>query len=125
MSALEWRTRMPAAPVLGHDDGMVVVYLNGRAVVFPSEADARFFHASYADVLNLSDEVETLRAWIDEGALHRALAQVTALEAQTVKLEADKARLEAQLAEMAGRCAAATRRATVLTKILRQSRESL
>lgn len=125
MSALDWRKKMPEAPRLSHTDGMVAAQLGERVVVFPSEAAARFFYEAYADVPNLSAQVETLRALIDEGALNNALARTVQLEARVAQLERERTALQEQLAADAGRRATAVRRATLLAKALRRVRDNL
>lgn len=104
---------------------MVVIYLGERAVVFPSEAAARFFYEAYNAVPALSGEVASLRGWLDEGALHRATGRVTALEAQLAQLQAEKSALETALTAEVARRTEAVRRATVLAQALRKVRESL
>jgi hypothetical protein len=96
MSALEWRKMMPA-PRLVHDAGMVLVDLDGRSVVFPSEAAARFFYEAYTDVCTLTDEVASLRGWIDEEALHVAKGRVVELSAEVVRLKLQIADLQTRL----------------------------
>jgi hypothetical protein len=86
---------MKEAPRLAHDsDGLVMVQLGEHSVLFPSEADARFFFGAYTDVPNLVNENASLRAWINEGALHQALARVVELEAQAE--QAGRAQHESQ-----------------------------
>lgn len=124
MDALRWRSQM-SAPTLAHSDGMVVVVLDGRTIVFPSEAAARFFYEAYFAVPNLADEAASLRSMIDEGALHVATARIRELEAALAIALADKAKADALAAGEADRCAKAVRRATVLARAVRAVREKL
>jgi phage terminase Nu1 subunit (DNA packaging protein) len=114
----EWRDKMPIAPKLAHSDGMVVVMLGGRPVLFPSEADARFFHEAYNAVPALEAEVKTLRAEIDEGELHKARARALELEAERDQLRREVAELQERNRTEVERRTAATQRATVLRKAL-------
>ncbi len=125
MLALEWRNKMSVAPKLGHSDGMVVMYLGERAVVFPSEADARFFYESYSAVPKLAGEAATLRQQIDEGALHLARARVLEVESQNRDLNDEIAHLKALLSTEVARRTAAVRRATLLAKAIRRIRDAL
>lgn len=114
MSASEWQERMPEAPRLVHDNGLVLVTLGERAVLFPTEADARFFHAAYADVPKLTDACASLRQQIDEKALHAARARVAELETQVAALQAKQATLETQLRDAVADATKAKRRAKIL-----------
>jgi hypothetical protein len=122
VSALDWREKMRVAPRLHHSDGMVVAVLGERTIVFPSEADARFFVEAYIDIPNLVGEVASLRTWLDEGALHAAETRARRLEAENVALRARKAVLEGQLGDLAGRAAKSAQRARVLASALKQGK---
>ena len=125
MNALEWRLKMPVAPKLTHSDGITVVQLGERVVLFPDEASTRFFVEAYTAVPALEGEVATLRKEIDEGALHAANAQIAALEADKALALQEIVKLEQRLQDEVERRTAATARATVLTKLLRRVREQL
>ncbi len=120
MSALDWRNRMPIAPALRHDNGMVLAVIGERAIVFPSEADARFFVEAYTDVPNLASQADTLRAQIDEGALNAALARIRVLESENRILSVQQGELEAQLADLAKVAATAVQRARILATVLKR-----
>lgn len=124
MKALDWQKQIPA-PRLAHAEGMVVVDLDGRTIVFPSEAAAHFFHAAYAELPALAAEVETLRREIDEGALHTALARIAALEGEKAAFLKEIADLEARLTVEVERRTRAVQRATFLARTLRRVREML
>lgn len=115
MSALEWQRRMPAAPKLTHDSsGLVYVVIDGATVLFPTEADARFFHAAYTDVPNLVSENGVLRGWIAEEALLKAQAQAQALTEQVAALTSERDALQKALATEAEAAARARGRAKIL-----------
>lgn len=111
-----WRNKMPESPKLAHSDGAVVVVLGERSVVFPSEADARFFHEAYTLVPALENEVATLRTEIDEGRLHTALARAKQLQEENAKLLKENADLQERVGTEVQRRTEATRRATILAK---------
>ena len=115
MSAAAQRSQMKHAPKLTHDtDGLVLVQLGERVVVFPSEADARFFFEAYTDVPNLIAEGVVLRGWINEEALMKERNRNTALAAEVEQLKRERDELQAQAASLAEKEAAAARRAKVL-----------
>lgn len=114
MCALTWRGKF-GEPRLVHDtDGLVCIELDGRIVMFPSEAAARFFFEACADVPNLTAENAVLRQWMDEAALHAAAEQVKALTAENETLKVEQVRLKTQLGEIAENAAKAARRAKIL-----------
>lgn len=119
MSALDWHSKMTEAPRLRHAEGMVLVVLGERAVLFPSEAAARFFHEAYSDIPNLTVENATLRAWIDEGALMTARAEAAVLATENAALQARLTELEEALASLAKDEADAIRRAKLLAFVLK------
>lgn len=114
MSAIYWREKMAAAPQITHCDGMVVAQLGERVVLFPSEADARFFVEAYTDLPNIIGANETLQGWIDEGALQAARERVHALETLTDALLKEQQSLRVQLAKTAESAALANQRARLL-----------
>lgn len=114
MNALEWRKQMREAPRLLHENGLVLAVLGERSVVFPSEADTRFFVAAYTEVPKLVGEVAVLRQQIDEKALSAALARVRELETQLAALQQKQATLEAQIQNVVVDAAKAKRRAKIL-----------
>ncbi len=120
MSALEWHALIPVGPAIGHSNGMVIVTLDGRTVVFPSEAAARFFFEAYADVPNLAGQNAVLRQQIDEGALATAQAQVVALTAELEGARRTQDELEGQLATLAETAARAVQRARLLACALKR-----
>ena len=119
MSALEWRSRMKDVPRLAHADGLVLVQLGERCVIFPSEADARFFFEAYADVPNLASVNAVLRTQIDEKALGQALEREKALAAEVERLRFERAALQEQAAALAEKAATASRRARILALALK------
>lgn len=119
VSALHWHARMKHAPQLAHTVGLVCVQLDERVVMFPSEADARFFVAAYTDVPALAAQVATLRQQIDEGALNKALNRASELEAENAKLKGEIAKLSERLAAEANRRAVVTRHARVMAAALK------
>lgn len=122
MSAVVWRSRMREAPRLVHDtDGLVLVQLGERSVVFPSEVDARFFFAAYTDIQRLTDEAATLRGWIDEAALSKAQVRNVELAAEVERLKHERDALHAQLVAAAESTARATRRAKVMAHALKNA----
>lgn len=121
MSALDWQKQMTHAPRLVHDaDGLVLVQLGEHSVVFPTEVDARFFHAAYAAVPNLTSEVASLRASGDEGALLAAQARGDALEVEVEVLKRERTDLLAQNASLGEKAAAAVTRAKLLAHALKR-----
>ena len=114
MSAVYWREKMTVPPQLMHCDGMVLVSLDGRTIVFPSEASARFFFEAYTDLPNIIGANETLQGWIDEGALQAARERVHALETLTDALLKEQQSLRVQLAKTAESAALANQRARLL-----------
>lgn len=114
VSALEWRERMTEPPRLVHADGLVMVQLGEDSVLFPTEADARFFHAAYTDVPNLEGLNASLRTQIDEAALHKALNYGYRLEAEVEALKQERASLQDQNAVLAEKAAKAVVRAKIL-----------
>lgn len=119
MSASYWRQLMPAAPMLRHSDGMVHAEIAGRSVLFPSEADARFFVAAYTELPAIEGANESLRRWIDEKAFHEAQSQVRALTTEVEALRLKQAVLEERLEQEAAKAAKAARRAKVLAIALK------
>jgi phage terminase Nu1 subunit (DNA packaging protein) len=120
MSALSRRQKMRAAPRLVHDaDGLVLVQLGEHSVVFPTEADARFFFEAYADVPNLASQNAYLREQIDEGSLANAQARATELEAEVAALRHERSTLQMQLATLAEKAASSARRARILALALK------
>lgn len=125
MSALKWQKQMAFAPRLRHDGGYAIAVLDERSVVFPSEADTRFFVEAYTELPNLASQLASLRSEIDEGALHKARARALELEAETAELRRKLVDLQERLVLEVQRRTAATRRATVLAKALRKVRDLL
>lgn len=119
MSALEWHARFKGAPRLGHDCGLVYVDLDGRTIMFPSEAAARFFFEAFRDVPRLEAENAALRQRIDSEALAKALSRVSVLEAETAVLQQRQAVLQEQLAKLADGAATARKRARILAIALK------
>lgn len=119
--AITWREQMPEAPKLVHDNGMVLVQLGERSVVFPSEAAARFFHAAYTDVPALETSNAVLRTQLDDEALSKASARIETLEAEAARMQAELTTLREQLSTFAGRAADANQRAKILADALRKA----
>lgn len=124
MTALEWQSKM-SAPRLGHADGMVVIYLGERAVVFPSEAAARFFYEAYSAVPEMAEQITTLRRAISEEALANARQRAADAEADAAQLRARVASLEDVVETEVYRRTEAVKRAMVLARTLRKVRESI
>lgn len=114
MSALDWYKQMKEAPKLVHDNGMVLVQLGEDVVLFPSDADARFFFEACTDVPNLVGQVVSLRGLVDEEALSTALARNIELVAEVGRLTRERDELSAQLGELAEKEALAARRVRTL-----------
>lgn len=114
MSAIDWRAKMRHAPKLVHDNDLSIIQLGEDVVLFPSEADTRFFYEAYSIVPQLEAEVAHLRTQIDEGALNKALTQVVGLSDDVVRLTREIAVLQAQNATLAEKAAAASVRAKIL-----------
>ncbi len=122
MRAVEWRAQMREKPVLRHEaDGLILVQLGEHSVLFPSEADARFFFEAYTDVPNLASEGAYLRTQIDEKALANALAREKVLEVEVEQLKIERAALQEQAARMAEKAAAAVGRARILAVALKRA----
>ena len=117
--ALEWRAKMKHAPRLIHDNGMSLMQLGEDVVMFPAEADTRFFFEAYSVVPQLEEQNAHLRTQIDEGALAKAGALVAALEDAVVRLTRERDAARAQAAEQAEKAAVSTRRARLLAYALK------
>ncbi len=121
MSALDWRKQMKEAPRLIHgSDGLVLIQLGEHSVLFPTEADARFFYSAYTDVPSLEARVAELRTQIDEDAFLKTHGRVKALEAEVEALRRRQGELETQLAAAAEKGATGVNRARVLTLALKR-----
>lgn len=121
MSALDWRRRMKHTPKLVHDGGLVLVQLGEHSVLFPSEADSRFFFEAYTDVPNLSGTRDTLLERIDEKALVVAQERVKALEAEVAVMTRKQEELQAQNRDLAEKAASLTQRARILSLLLKRN----
>ncbi len=120
-NSLAWRAQMKLAPKLIHDpSGLVLVQLGEHSVLFPSEADARFFFDAYTDVPNLNSELECLRGWFDEHALAKATERNLELEAEVAQLRRRVTEQDAQLATLAENAANSAQRARMLACLIRR-----
>lgn len=119
MRALAWRNQMRHAPRLVHDNGLALIQLGEDSVLFPSEADARFFYEACSDVPALAATNAILRQQIDEKALYEALGREKALSVALEREKALSASLHAQNAELAEKAALASKRARILAIALK------
>ncbi len=111
---------MEAAPRLRHANGMVLVEIDGRSVVFPSEADARFYFEAYTDVPTLEAQNAALRQMVDEAEVLQTQQQVHDLTAQVAKLAVERDALRARLNGQIEATARARQTARLLTGALRK-----
>jgi hypothetical protein len=118
VTTLDWRAQIPP-PRLRHADGMVLVEIDGRSVVFPSEAAARFFYAAYFELPALIEQNAYLRRQIDENALNQALERERKVAAELEELRQKQTELKIQLGKIAEEAATARRRARVLAIALK------
>lgn len=121
MDAMYWHQRVPTEPRLRHADGFVTVDFDGRQVVFPSEAAARFFYAAYTEMPSLSARLGALKEKMDEDAYTQAVERVVDLEKQLERLQQENFQLKVQLETQSRMCDEFKQRATILGASLRRA----